>query len=149
MFGIIAMLAGLIGVPLGSYLVQRLRPTNPKCDGMVCAWGLFISAPLVYASLVVAPYNGSWCYILVFCAQISLNLCWSIVADILLVRRQRFWFFMPQIVCGTYVRPSGDYLGVYGIAQQFIPISFTLVPFLFLCKMLNLLIGSVSDVVMI
>ncbi|XP_037041288.1 protein spinster isoform X3 [Bradysia coprophila] len=83
-FGIIAMLAGLIGVPLGSYLVQRLRPTNPKCDGLVCAWGLLVSAPLVYAALVVAPYNGKWCYLLVFLAQISLNLCWSIVADILL-----------------------------------------------------------------
>lgn len=86
-FGITAMLAGLIGVPLGSYLVTRLRPTNPKCDGLVCAWGLFISAPLVYAALVVAPYNGTWCYFFVFVAQISLNLCWSIVADILLVRR--------------------------------------------------------------
>lgn len=91
------MLAGLIGVPLGSFLVQKLRPINQKCDGLVCAWGLFISAPLVYAALVVAPYNGSWCYTFVFFAQISLNLCWSIVADILLVRRilirlNRLWY---------------------------------------------------------
>lgn len=90
------MLAGLIGVPLGSFLVQKLRPTNPKCDGLVCAWGLFISAPLVYAALVVAPYNGTWCYFFVFFAQISLNLCWSIVADILLVRTKTFFNFLCQ-----------------------------------------------------
>lgn len=97
MFGITAMLAGLIGVPLGSYLVQRLRPTYPKCDGLVCAWGLFISAPLVYAALVVAPYNGTWCFFLVFLAQISLNLCWSIVADILLVRGNISYFVCQNI----------------------------------------------------
>lgn len=97
MFGITAMLAGLIGVPLGSYLVQRLRPTYPKCDGLVCAWGLFISAPLVYAALVVAPYNGTWCFFLVFLAQISLNLCWSIVADILLVRGNITYFLCQNI----------------------------------------------------
>lgn len=88
-FGIIAMLSGVIGVPLGSILVQRLRPIyNVKCDAMVCASGLFISAPFIYAALVVASHSLSWCFVCVFIAEISLNLCWSIVADILLVSKQ-------------------------------------------------------------
>lgn len=86
-FGIIAMSAGIIGVPLGSGLVQYLRPRySSQCDAMVCASGLFVSAPFVYASLVVAKYSVHWCFICMFVAEVALNLCWSIVADILLVR---------------------------------------------------------------
>lgn len=84
-FGIVAMLSGLIGVPFGSYLAQRLRPSNPRCDPQICAWGLFISAPMVYVAIVLASISTTWCYIFVFFAELSLNLCWSIVADILLV----------------------------------------------------------------
>ncbi|XP_055701225.1 protein spinster isoform X4 [Phlebotomus papatasi] len=83
-FGIVAMLAGLIGVPLGSFLAQRLRPRDPMCDPKICAAGLLVSAPFVYLALVVAKYSSNWTFILVFFAMISLNLCWSIVADILL-----------------------------------------------------------------
>lgn len=79
------MLSGLIGVPLGSFLAQRLRPINQQCDPQICAWGLFISAPMVFIALNLAKTNTTWCYIFVFLAEISLNLCWSIVADILLV----------------------------------------------------------------
>lgn len=80
------MLAGIIGVPLGSYLVQHLRPMyGVKIDALVCAWGLFISAPLVYISLYVASHSINWCFVFVFFAEVSLNLSWSIVADILLV----------------------------------------------------------------
>lgn len=80
------MVAGIIGVPLGSYLVQRLRPRHTvKCDALVCASGLLVSAPFVYASLVVASHSIHWCFVCMFIAELSLNLCWSIVADILLV----------------------------------------------------------------
>lgn len=80
------MFAGLIGVPLGSYLATRLRCINQKCDPLICAWGLFVSGPLIYFALVLAKYSSGWCYMFVFIAQVSLNLCWSIVADIALVR---------------------------------------------------------------
>lgn len=80
------MSSGIIGVPLGSFLVQKLRPIySVKCDALVCAWGLFISAPLIYGALVVASHSIHWCFVFVFFAEVSLNLCWSIVADILLV----------------------------------------------------------------
>ncbi|XP_055687110.1 protein spinster isoform X2 [Lutzomyia longipalpis] len=83
-FGITAMLAGLIGVPLGSYLAQRIRPRDPACDPKICAGGLIISAPFVYFALIIAKYSTNWTFVLVFLAMVSLNLCWSIVADILL-----------------------------------------------------------------
>lgn len=86
-FGIVAMASGLIGVPLGSYLAQRLRLTNQKSDPLICGWGLFISAPMVFMALVMAASSGPWCIFFVLLAQISLNMCWSIVADILLVSK--------------------------------------------------------------
>lgn len=86
-FGIVAMASGLIGVPLGSYLAQRLRLINQQSDPLICAWGLFISAPMVFMALLMAPISGPWCIFFVFVAEISLNLCWSIVADILLVSK--------------------------------------------------------------
>ncbi|XP_067632578.1 protein spinster isoform X1 [Eurosta solidaginis] len=83
-FGIIAMLAGLIGVPMGSMLAQRLRPRHENCDPYICAFGLLISAPMVYFALVTPQTSTSFCFLFIFLAQVTLNLCWSIVADILL-----------------------------------------------------------------
>ncbi|XP_058827467.1 protein spinster isoform X1 [Topomyia yanbarensis] len=83
-FGIVAMVAGLIGVPLGAYIARRLRPQYPSCDPMICAFGLFCSSPLIFLALVLARFNGTWCLFMVFFAELSLNLTWSIVADILL-----------------------------------------------------------------
>lgn len=84
-FGIVAMLAGLIGVPLGSGLAQHLRLFYSSSDPQICAFGLITSAPFVYLGLVVAPYSTNWCFFFVFMAEVTLNLCWSIVADMLLV----------------------------------------------------------------
>ncbi|XP_055626650.1 protein spinster isoform X2 [Toxorhynchites rutilus septentrionalis] len=83
-FGIIAMSAGAFGVPLGAYVARTLRVWYPSCDPLICAAGLFCSAPLVFLALVAVKYSGSWCFSLVFFAEISLNLTWSIVADMLL-----------------------------------------------------------------
>jgi MFS transporter, Spinster family, sphingosine-1-phosphate transporter len=83
------MFAGLIGVPLGSHLAQRFRPIDSQCDPLICAFGLIASAPCVYLGLVCAPYSSTWCFIFVFLAQLLLNQCWSIIADMLLVRRSR------------------------------------------------------------
>ncbi|XP_017027540.1 protein spinster isoform X1 [Drosophila kikkawai] len=84
-FGIVAMLAGLIGVPMGSILAQRLRGHYENCDPYICAGGLFVSAPMVFAALMVPQSSPEMlCFFFVFVAQVALNLCWSIVADILL-----------------------------------------------------------------
>uniref|UniRef100_A0A8D8AM27 Protein spinster n=1 Tax=Culex pipiens TaxID=7175 RepID=A0A8D8AM27_CULPI len=83
-FGIIAMMAGLIGVPAGSFMARKLRPLYPTCDPLICAGGLFCSSPMIYLALVVTRYSGAWCFFLVFFAEVFLNLTWSIVADMLL-----------------------------------------------------------------
>lgn len=81
------MVAGLIGVPLGSYLAQHFRLKYENCDPIICGMGLLISSPLVYLALIEPQNNEFFCFTFVFLAQMGLNLCWSIVADILLVRR--------------------------------------------------------------
>jgi len=78
--------AGLIGVPLGSVLAQRLRPRIENCDPYICAIGLFLSAPMVFMALIIPKLSGTLCFFFVFVAQVTLNLSWSIVADMLLVR---------------------------------------------------------------
>ncbi|RZF42670.1 hypothetical protein LSTR_LSTR001465 [Laodelphax striatellus] len=83
-FGVIAMCAGLIGVPLGSALAQYLRPRHPKADPLICAAGLLLSAPLLFMACLFAGTNVIVCYVLIFFGQILINLNWSIVADILL-----------------------------------------------------------------
>lgn len=86
-FGIVGMLAGACGVPAGAALAQRLRARLPHCDPLVCGLALLASAPLVYLALVAvsSPALTTPTYILMFLGMFSLNLTWSIVADIVLV----------------------------------------------------------------
>lgn len=81
------MVAGVIGVPLGSYLAQRFRIETPNCDPLICAAGLIVSAPCVYFAMVLASISEAWCFFFIFFAEITLNLCWSLVADMVLVRK--------------------------------------------------------------
>ncbi|XP_050506344.1 protein spinster isoform X2 [Diabrotica virgifera virgifera] len=83
-FGVISMLSGLIGVPFGSYLAQRLRPKYSRIDSNICAFGLLMSSPLVFLVALTARQNAALCFTLVFFAEFFLNLTWSIIADILL-----------------------------------------------------------------
>lgn len=83
-FGIITMLSGLIGVPLGSYLCQMLRSRYPNIDPIVCGAGLLISAPLLFMASILSNTNVIICYILIFIGEVCMNLNWAIVADILL-----------------------------------------------------------------
>lgn len=84
-FGVITMISGLIGVPLGSYLAQRLRVNYPRADAYICACGLIGSAPVLFAASLYATHSAVLCYILIFIGEVMLNMNWSIVADILLV----------------------------------------------------------------
>ncbi|XP_077268461.1 lysolipid transporter protein spinster isoform X1 [Temnothorax americanus] len=83
-FGLIGMASGLIGVPLGSTIAQKLRTYWQQADPLICAVGLLISAPLLFFAMITANTNPTLCYTLVFFGQLSLNLNWAIVADILL-----------------------------------------------------------------
>ncbi|XP_034942210.1 protein spinster isoform X3 [Chelonus insularis] len=83
-FGIIAMLAGLIGVPLGSFMAQKLRLIWHQADPLICAVGLLVSTPLIFFAVLTANSHSIICFFLIFFGQLALNLTWSIVADILL-----------------------------------------------------------------
>ncbi|CAH2232853.1 jg16613 [Pararge aegeria aegeria] len=66
---------------------QRLRVRMPGCDPVICAMALLASAPLVYLALAAVEHAGGLSYFLVFLGMLTCNLTWSIVADIVLVRR--------------------------------------------------------------
>lgn len=80
------MCAGLLGVPLGSFLSQMLKKNYPAADPVICAIGLLLSAPLLTGACLIVSHNTLLTYILIFFGQLSLNMNWAIVADILLVR---------------------------------------------------------------
>lgn len=80
------MCSGLIGVPLGMWLSQRLKAQYEQADPLICAFGLLLSAPLLFLASWTASYSVILCYFFVFVGEVFLNLNWSIVADILLVR---------------------------------------------------------------
>lgn len=79
------MFAGAIGVPLGSLAATRLRPRVADCDPLICGFALLTSAPLVYFALVAVESYVALSYLLIFLGMVTLNLTWSIVADIILV----------------------------------------------------------------
>lgn len=84
-FGVITMISGLMGVPLGSFLAQRLRTNYPRADPYICAFGLMGCAPVLFAASLFASTNTFICYSLIFIGELMLNLNWAIVADMLLV----------------------------------------------------------------
>ena len=67
-FGIVMTLAGLLGVPLGSYVAQGLRHKIPNADPIVCGSSLLMSVPVLYFGFITARYDVSWCYGLTFLA---------------------------------------------------------------------------------
>ncbi|XP_046390697.1 protein spinster isoform X2 [Ischnura elegans] len=84
LFGVMAMIAGLIGVPAGSFMATKLRPRYPKADPYICAFGLLVSTPLLFCGAISASSSAAICYTCVFFGQVFLNLNWAIVADMLL-----------------------------------------------------------------
>ncbi|XP_050311311.1 protein spinster isoform X3 [Anthonomus grandis grandis] len=83
-FGIVGMLSGLIGVPLGSMVAQRLRHRFRRIDAYICGIGLLISCPFIFVAILVANYSTTLCFTMCFFGELFFNLTWSIVADILL-----------------------------------------------------------------
>ncbi|XP_037823534.1 protein spinster isoform X1 [Lucilia sericata] len=83
-FGAITMVAGIIGVPLGSILSQKMAKRFPTADPLICAFGLIFSVPLLTGAMIIVTQNSVSTYVLIFLGQLSLNMNWAIVADILL-----------------------------------------------------------------
>jgi len=83
-FGIVMTLAGLLGVPGGSYVAQTLRQRIPNADPIVCGASLLMAVPVLYFGFITARYDIAWCYALTFLAGLLLNCNWAIVSDITL-----------------------------------------------------------------
>jgi len=84
-FGVMTMVAGIIGVPCGALLSTKLKIKFPRADPVICGIGLAITTFLFFISLMWgAEENIILAFVLIFIGEISLNLNWSIVADMLL-----------------------------------------------------------------
>merc|ERR1719234_2644064 len=83
-FGLVMMLSGIVGVPLGMTLSTSLKAKYPRVDPLVCGAGLMISAVFLLLGLALANQNIFACFAFIFLGSVALNLNWSIVADMLL-----------------------------------------------------------------
>ena len=86
-FGFITMLSGIVGVPLGSILSTKLKQKYPRADPIICACGLLLSAAFLAVGMFTANVSIYVAFFALFLGEVALNLNWSIVADILLVRK--------------------------------------------------------------
>lgn len=84
-YGILTIVSGIVGVISGSLLGQKLKPSIPTIDALICAFGLLISSVFLYFSFVFAQEAVILSYILVFFGLLFINLNWALVGDILLV----------------------------------------------------------------
>ncbi|XP_017479959.1 PREDICTED: protein spinster isoform X2 [Rhagoletis zephyria] len=101
-FGIITMVAGLIGVPLGPVLSRAVASYKNNADPLVCAYGIFFSSLFLAAAMLLVTKYVIASYVLMFVGQLCLNLNWALVADILLVREtlKNFPKSTRVFVCG-------------------------------------------------
>lgn len=83
-FGIITMMSGVVGVPLGMVLSTKLKAKFPRADPIICAGGILISALFLSIGMVLCNVNVILAFVFLFIGEIALNLNWSIVADMLL-----------------------------------------------------------------
>ena len=83
-FGLVMMMSGVVGVPLGMMLSTQLKAKYPRVDPLVCGGGLLISAVFLLLGLALANHNIFACFTFIFCGSVALNLNWSIIADMLL-----------------------------------------------------------------
>ncbi|XP_013186867.1 protein spinster isoform X3 [Amyelois transitella] len=81
MFGVVTMVAGLLGVPLGAWLGTALVKRFPRAHPVICGAGLLVSAPALTLALLLCEGYFYLPFVLVFIGQLSLNLNWAIVAD--------------------------------------------------------------------
>ena len=62
-FGIITVVAGIVGVWLGAEVARRYRVRNGRADAIVCAFGLLSCTPFLYGALAVARHNMILTYV--------------------------------------------------------------------------------------
>jgi len=83
-FGVVTMMSGIVGVPLGMILSTQLKAKFPRADPVICATGILISAIFLTIGMMITNINIYACFACLFLGEVALNLNWSIVADMLL-----------------------------------------------------------------
>jgi len=83
-FGVVTMMSGIVGVPLGMILSTKLKSKYPRADPVICAVGILVSAFFLTIGMVLCNVNVILSFVLLFIGEVALNLNWSIVADMLL-----------------------------------------------------------------
>ena len=121
-FGGITILAGLIGVGIGSGTAHYFKNKNyKKSDPIVCAVGIFIAIPFAFGALASTSWSTqsirilSW--ILLFFTEVFLSMNWAIVTDILLyiiIPNRRSIAQAMQISCSHLL---GDAISPYIVGQ--------------------------------
>lgn len=118
-FGVITMTAGIIGVPLGSYLSTNYIKHYPRIDPVICAMGLLISAPLIAFSIFFITESPTAAYISVFIGQVALNCNWAVVADMLLVRFTIPFICLCFYLCFLYLLLQLNFLPCFHFPYTF------------------------------
>lgn len=114
-FGVITMISGIVGVPLGTVIAQKLKKRSPRADPIICACGLIVSAPLIAGAMIMVTANTAIAYTLVFLGEVALNLNWAIVADILLVR-----FLLDKLVIQNFALAPKRYFLLSVVVVPFV-----------------------------
>lgn len=83
-FGVITVIAGVVGVATGSGTSSALKQKYPRADPLICAFGLISSMPFLFCGAVLSQYSTPAAYVLIFVGETMLCLTWAIVADILM-----------------------------------------------------------------
>ena len=78
------MMSGVIGVPIGSMWSTKWRPKNQRADPIICGAGILISALFLTLGIILCDSHVVLALVLIFLGEVSLNLNWSIVADMVL-----------------------------------------------------------------
>ncbi|XP_072949168.1 protein spinster isoform X3 [Epargyreus clarus] len=80
-FGGVTMAAGLLGVPLGSWLGAALVARWPRAHPVICGCGLLLSAPAMGLGILFANTDYYAPFVFMFVGELALNLNWAVVAD--------------------------------------------------------------------
>lgn len=83
-FGLIVIVAGIVGVSLGSGCAQYFRPYDGRADPIVCALGVLAGIPLLFFGLITARSVLWLSWTLLLFSVISLSTNWAVISDMTL-----------------------------------------------------------------
>ncbi|CAK8680419.1 unnamed protein product [Clavelina lepadiformis] len=84
-FGLITCLAGFLGVWIGAESAKKWKDKGRKnADALVCAIGLIVAAPFMLAGFQLVVVNLPAAWTMIFFADLSLCLTWTLVGDMTL-----------------------------------------------------------------